>query len=57
MSDLTGVQQAWLSEVAGLSSVTLGSMERPDHVASLLTYIQAARAVDLPLAELLDGAP
>lgn len=43
--------------VTGLSSVTLGSIERADYVAGLLTYVQAARALDLPLAELLDGTP
>jgi transcriptional regulator with XRE-family HTH domain len=51
------LSQREAAAVAGLSSVTLGSIERADHVAGLLTYIQAARALDLPLAELLDGAP
>ena len=51
------LSQRRAAKLAGLSSVTLGSMERAEHVAGLQSYVQAARAVDLPLAELLDGAP
>ena len=40
-----------------VSRVTLGSVERGEHPASVLTYIRLARTLDLPLAELLDGAP
>jgi transcriptional regulator with XRE-family HTH domain len=46
-----------LATRAGVSRVTLGSVERGEHVASALTFIRLSRAIDLPLAELLDGAP
>jgi transcriptional regulator with XRE-family HTH domain len=46
-----------LAERAGVSRVTLGSVERGEHVAGVLTYARLARAVVLPLGELLDGAP
>lgn len=42
---------------AGVSRVTLGSVERGDHPAGLLTYVRLSGAIDLALAELLDGAP
>lgn len=42
---------------AGVSRVTLGSVERGDHPAGLLTYVRLGRAIKVPLAELLDGAP
>jgi len=42
---------------AVLSAVTLGSVERAEHTATVLTYVRAARAVGLSLDELLDGAP
>lgn len=78
MSDMTDLEQAWLSEVgmrlrlarvkrrlsqreaaavAELSAVTLGSIERADHVAGVLTYVRAARALGLSLDELLADAP
>jgi hypothetical protein len=37
--------------------VTVGSVERGDHPAAVTTYVRLARAVGLPLVELLDGAP
>ena len=42
---------------AGVSRVTIGSVERGDHPAGLLAYVRLSRAIDVPLAELLDGAP
>ena len=42
---------------AEVTRVTLGSVERAEHAASLLTYARLSRAVGVPLAELLDGAP
>jgi transcriptional regulator with XRE-family HTH domain len=49
--------QAELGARAGVSRVTVGSIERADHPAGVLAYVRLARAIDLPLAELLDGAP
>lgn len=49
--------QRVLAARAGLSSVTLGSIERGDHVATLLTYTRLARALGLPLDRLLGDAP
>lgn len=42
---------------AAVSRVTLGSVERGDHLAGVLIYSRLARATGVPLAELLDGAP
>jgi transcriptional regulator with XRE-family HTH domain len=42
---------------AGISAVTFSSVERADHVAGVLSYIWIARALELSLSELLDGAP
>jgi hypothetical protein len=49
--------QAELGARAGLSGVTVGSIERADHPAGVLAYVRPARAIDLPLTEPLDGAP
>lgn len=46
-----------LAARAKVSRVTLGSIERGDHPAAVLTYARLARTLDVPLAELLDGAP
>jgi DNA-binding XRE family transcriptional regulator len=46
-----------LAARAGVSRVTLGSVERGDHSAGVLTYVRLARTVAVPLDELLDGAP
>lgn len=49
--------QDGLAARAGVSRVTLGSIERGEHQASVLTYVRLARVLGRPLAELLDGAP
>lgn len=51
------LSQREAAAVASVSAVTLGSVERADHVAGVLTYVRVARAVGLSLDELLDGAP
>ncbi len=51
------LSQREAAAIAELSSVTLGSIERADHVAGVLAYVRAARAVGLSLDELLPDAP
>jgi transcriptional regulator with XRE-family HTH domain len=48
------VSQDELARRSGLSRVTLGSIERGDHPATVLTYRKLARAFGIPLSELLD---
>jgi len=52
-----GESQDQLGVRAEVSRVTVGSVERGDHPAAVITYVRLARAVGLPLVELLDGAP
>ena len=40
---------------AGVSRVTVGSLERGDHPASVVAYARVARALNLPVGELLAG--
>ena len=47
--------QEELASRAGVSRVTVGSIERADHPAVILAYRRLATAYGLPLAELLDG--
>lgn len=47
--------QEELATRAGVSRVTVGSIERADHPAVVLAYRRLAEAFGLPLAELLDG--
>jgi transcriptional regulator with XRE-family HTH domain len=49
--------QDQLAAVAAVSRVTLGSIERGDHPAVVLTYVWLARTLGLSLDELLAGAP
>jgi transcriptional regulator with XRE-family HTH domain len=42
---LVGVNRDELARLAGLSRVTLGSIERGEHAAGLLTYVRLARAL------------
>ena len=49
--------QEQLAGRADVSRVTVGSVERGEHPAAVTIYARLARAVDLPLADLLDGAP
>ncbi|HEV7656589.1 MAG TPA: helix-turn-helix transcriptional regulator [Mycobacteriales bacterium] len=51
---LAGITQDELAERAGMSRVTLGSIERGDHGASVLTYLKVARALGVPMGTLLD---
>jgi transcriptional regulator with XRE-family HTH domain len=48
-----GVSQDEFARIAGVSRVTLGSIERGEHAASVLTYRKLARALDRDLGELL----
>jgi XRE family transcriptional regulator, aerobic/anaerobic benzoate catabolism transcriptional regulator len=48
-----GLSQDQLARVSGVSRVTLGSIERGEHAASLLAYRKLARALDRDLGELL----
>ena len=48
--------QERLATIAEVSRVTLGSIERGDHAAGLLTYLKLARALGRDVGELLaDG--
>ena len=49
--------QEQLGARSGVSRVTVGSIERADHQAGVIAYARLARALDVPLADLLDGAP
>lgn len=46
-----------LAARSGVSRVTLGSIERGEHPAGVLVYVRLARAIRVPLDELLDGTP
>lgn len=48
--------QGRLAERAGVSRVTLGSIERGDHPAAVPAYVRLARTLGLSLDELLGGA-
>jgi DNA-binding XRE family transcriptional regulator len=47
--------QEELGRRAGVSRVTVGSIERGDHPASVLAYVRLAAALRLAVGELLDG--
>ena len=49
--------QEQLAELARTSRVTLGSVERGDHAAGVLTYVRLARTLGVSLDELLADAP
>lgn len=46
-----------LAACAAVTRVTVGSIERGEHPASVLTFARLARAVGVSLDELLEGAP
>lgn len=48
------LSQDRLAEAAGVSRVTLGSIERGEHPAVLVTYVRLAAALDLRLPDLVD---
>jgi DNA-binding XRE family transcriptional regulator len=51
-----GLSQDQLARRASVSRVTLGSIERADHAASLMTYRKLARALGRDVGELVaDG--
>ena len=49
-----GLSQGELGAAAGVSRVTVGSIERGDHPASVLAYRRLAKAFGVDLSELLD---
>lgn len=49
--------QESLAARSGVSRVTLGSVKRGDHPGGVFVYVRLARAIGVPLDELLDGAP
>ncbi|MFL6128311.1 MAG: helix-turn-helix transcriptional regulator [Mycobacteriales bacterium] len=48
-----GLSQDELARISGVSRVTLGSIERAEHAASVLAYRRLARALDRDIGELL----
>lgn len=48
--------QEQLADRAGLSRVSVGSVERADHPAGVLAYVRLSRALGIPLDQLLGGA-
>ncbi len=54
---LAGVSQDDLAVLAGLSRVTLGSIERGEHAASVLTYRKLSQTFGLRMGALLDEEP
>jgi len=51
------MSQDRLADVAGVSRVTLGEIERGEHGAGVLRYRAVAAALDVPLGSLFDGNP
>lgn len=51
---LLGLNQDALAAASGVSRVTLGSIERGDHAASLMTYRKVARALRWDVGELVE---
>lgn len=49
-----GLSQEELGEASGVSRVTIGSIERAEHAASVLAYRRLARALEVELSDLLD---
>ena len=52
-----GETQEELGIRSGVSRVTVGSIERSDHPAVLVSYSRLAWALDISLADLMEGAP
>ena len=48
------LSQDAFAELAGVSRVTLGSIERGEHAAGLLTYVKLAEALGVGLSLLVD---
>lgn len=51
---LAGLAQWELAAGAEASRVTLGSIERGDHAAGVLTYLKLSRALGVPMGSLLN---
>lgn len=51
------LSQDTFADLAGVSRVTLGSIERGEHAASLLTYVKLADALGIGLSLLVDLDP
>lgn len=51
------LSQTELAAAADVARSLLGSAERGDHPAGLLTYIRLAAALDVPLRDLIDPHP
>ena len=51
------LSQAELGERSGVTRVTVGSLERGDHPASVLAYVKVANGLGVPLAELVASPP
>lgn len=49
-----GLSQGDVGSAAGVSRVTVGSIERGDHPASVLAYRRLAKVLGVDLGELLD---
>jgi DNA-binding XRE family transcriptional regulator len=49
-----GIRQDELAELAGVSRVTLSSIERGEHPAGVLTYLKIARALGVRMGDLLN---
>jgi transcriptional regulator with XRE-family HTH domain len=54
---LQQVTQDDLARRSGVSRVTLGSIERADHAASLTTYVALADGLGIDVGDLLTGRP
>lgn len=57
---LAGISQEEVSGLAPVSRVTLGSIERGEHAATLLVYLRLSRALGSRMGDLLDepaGSP
>jgi transcriptional regulator with XRE-family HTH domain len=54
---LIGITQEDLATRAPVSRVTLGSIERGDHAATLLSYLKLARGLGVSIGSLLDEEP
>lgn len=52
-----GESQEELGARAGVSRVTVGSIERSDHPAVLVSYARLASALQISLGDLMEGAP
>lgn len=52
---LAGLSRAELATYARIGFITVGKMERDKHVPGLETIMKVAKALQLPLGELVEG--